>query len=120
MKNFKSEYKKVKEDSEYFLKHYFSEVYPIDTRNKETRIADFSNLVVEYWHNGAYELDLSAINRFIEFWTAPGNALQMKFEKQDTFSIPGRLRTWSARQKQFNTIKLTNRLFNGRQKKFPN
>lgn len=119
---FDSEYKKVIKDPEYFKQHYYLELNPMDLGNIEKRKLKFQEDLML-----ALQSDIPLASRFkdddrgafIEYWTQTGKrGGKMRFEKQDMFHFAGRVRTWMSHKVKFNTIKLTQKLFNGRSQKF--
>jgi len=67
--------------------------------NLEDRQLDFS---AELYANYSDKYDDSTLSQFYEYWTEHGkNDRKMRFEKEKSFDISRRLRTWQRNTKKF-------------------
>jgi hypothetical protein len=105
--NWKREYQKVLADPEYFQTKYFLPLYPEIIGTLADRKVLFEENAFSTVGKHDLEIDVRDLYLFIEYWTALSkNGKQMKFEKEDVFHFPGRLRTWMQNKKKFNTVKI--------------
>lgn len=117
MEKWKKEYERVMKDPLAFYHDYYNVLNPEEP--VESRKSNFVLLVGGYLRENVIpDLTSDLRDSFIKYWTTiTQRGRKLKFEKEDTFDIPARLRTWIANDKKFKTIKLTNKLFGGRNQK---